>query len=605
MVAVTLSWIRDPVTSAHKALANSTEGGVGLVLSNAEIPSDLPDATSPTAAPGGWARYVGMVQDIWDPELFVAQSETGSGLLLEDSVVPEGGVAPEDFANRTPIYLVSIPGATKWTRPAPAQPVNASSTQRAKRGRDEMDDGDESVATVINSSNNSSHFSTGSAGPSTAPAISRARPPRPPAAPGPSDATDKRQRPGPSLDPAETPFVGLGLNLPQATPGGTAVLAKVYDNYSRLAIKVNSVVEVIGVLQAPIRNANTEEEQATLDGVFVEEVIARNPAVPRLHAVRVRVLQGWECNPALSSAVSQRGLPGVRSDLSVVLQSMRDLLLKFFASALQGDMLAAEYVLMTLVSRPASRTAAGAVLGKLSLNLILPTESDARNIAGALKALCPSVVHINVNIASLNARELFPRKDYTANRLRAAPLQLPTGALLLADETRMTDGQLAERGVKNLRALEAVSSRCMTIADFQYNSMEHPVECCSIFLSKGGKGLVKTDAIVRVTPKKDAGLVPWTTATADVLMKLRTALAVLVEDGEFMIGDNVSAAVETHFVEARRAGRAKDGHECLTRWLSVARTLARTFGERELSVERWQYAMALEQRRERALHRDK
>ena len=604
MVAVTLSWARDPVTSAHSAIATAAEVSVDEILANADIPTDVPDATSHTAVPGGWARYVGMVQDIWDPELFVAHSTSGSGLLLEDSIIPEGGVAPQNLSNRTPIYLVSVPGATKWTRPVVAtQSSNPPTTQRAKRGRDEMDDDDSAAPAAITSNNSESHFSAGTAGPSRT--ASRARPPRPPSAPGPANAADKRQRPGPALldTPTETPFAGLGLNLPSATPGGTAILAKVYENCAGIALKVNSVVEVIGVLQNPIRNSSPEDNQTTVEGVFAEEVMARNPAVPRLHAVRVRVLQGWECNPAVTNAVAQRGLPGVRSDLAPVLPSMRDLLLKFFASALHGDMLAAEYVLMTLVSRPAARTSAGAVLGKLSLNLILPSESDARNISGALKALCPSVVPINVNIASLNARELFPRKDYTANRLRAAPLQLPTGSLLLADETRLSDGQLAERGVKNLRALEAVSSRCMAIADFKYNSIEYPVDCCSIFVSKESKSIVKTDVIVRVEPNEGAGLIPWTTASADILNKLRTALGVLIEDGDFMIADNVSSEVEKCFVAARRAGKAKDGHECLGRWLSVARTLARTFGERELTVERWQYAMSLETRREQKVQR--
>lgn len=584
---MSLDWASAPVATAHAAIRNT--GNVNDALANATVPNDLPCASSPHAQVGQWARYVGMVQDIWDAELFVASAPSSvSGLLVEDCAVPSSDNVK--LSERLPIYLVSVPGASSWTRPAPPQDnaPTAQLTQRSKRSRDDVDD---YVAP-----------------PPMQPTHSR--PPRPKSMPVPlmpSDASGKRQRPGPALQEPDRPFLGFGLNLPQAGGAGSAVLAKVYDNCSSLQLKVNSIIEVVGVLQRGVPMSRADRENSDgFDSAFVEESIARNPSnVPRLHAVRVRVLEPWEINPVMRDAVASRGLSSVRGELQSVLPAMRELLVKYLASALYDDQLAAEYVLMALVSRPASRTGAGGALGKLSVNVVFPKEGkrdgDSVRFKRALQALLPSVVTVSVNIAALNARDLYPRKDYTANRLRAAPLQLPVGGCLLADETNLSNGQLAERGVKNLRALEAVSSRCVVPADFHYYNADLPTDNCSIFLSRGGKSIVKTDVQVRVQPDSNVGLVGWEACDEDMFRKLRLALAALVEDGDFNITEDVSGAVENQFVEARKAGKAQDGQEVLTRWLSVARSTARTFGEKELTTERWNYAMMLESEREKRM----
>lgn len=612
MVAVTLSWASDPVATAHTNLRN-TNGDVNATLSSAEIPDDTPCVTSPHAAPGRWARYVGMVQDIWDTEMFVASSPSGSsGLLVEDCLVPdENGVT---LSERLPVYLVSIPGATAWTRPrqvAPSPPNNAQQQrpQRSKRSRDEMDEGTDDHSAPPQAQPSTANENGGSSGPSVTRSVSAGRPPRIPQPAPASGSNDKRQRPGPAIEYAETPFVGLGLNLPLPDVGGSAVLAKIYDNAASSSLKVTSVVEVVGIFHpSPGRPAAVDPVANSNGDAFAEESIARNPMVPRLHVLQVRELKPWEINPAVKAAVASRGMHGVRSDLSNALPAMRELLLKFLASALHGDMIAAEYLLMTLLSRPATRTAAGATLGKLSLNLILPQgkSGDSERLTKALRALLPTVVAVPVNIAALNARDLYPRKDYVANRLRAAPLQLPTGACLIADETALCDGQLSERGVKNLRSLESVSNNCIVKADFQFYEAELPVDNSSVFLSRGGKSIVRTDVIVRVAPVENCGgLVPWEQCDADTLGKLRLAIGALIEDGEFGMADNVSSAVEQHFVDMRKVGKAKDGQESLSRWLSVARTSARTFGETKLTADRWSYAMQLESKRESYLEAGK
>lgn len=262
MVAVSLSWASDPVATAHAALR--TTGDVGAALSGAEIPNDLPDATSSDAAPGTWARYVGMVQDIWDAELFIASSPNGSALLMEDCVVSSEGVT---LSERLPFYLVSIPGASDWIQPKSAPAAAASNSdaqaeapQRSKRGRDEMD-----VETNTRTAQNGTNTNTAptTSRPLPRRASYRARPPRipqpngaantvatapdsssTPATPPVSAGPDKRMRPVPAIEFSQSPFIGLGMNHPVAARGATAILGKLYDRAASGALKVNSVVEV-------------------------------------------------------------------------------------------------------------------------------------------------------------------------------------------------------------------------------------------------------------------------------------------------------------------------------------------------------------------------
>ena len=178
---------------------------------------------------------------------------------------------------------------------------------------------------------------------------------------------------------------------------------------------------------------------------------------------------------------------------------------------------------------------------------------------------------------------------------------MPAGGILLGDETNLSDGRLAERGVINLRALKVVAQRAMVPADFQYYENELPVDCVCVILSRGGKSLVPTDVLVKVVPNSEAGLTPWEQADEELLSKARAAIAALIEHGDFNMAEDVGGAVETAFVEARRQGSAKDGQEVLGRWLSVARTAARSYGETTLTKSRWEYAFGMEKAREARL----
>ncbi|KAI0560473.1 Mini-chromosome maintenance complex-binding protein [Gracilaria domingensis] len=578
MVGINTNFTKDPVDSAH-ALIKQPGAQLENVLSTLVPPplEYIPYVDDPRAKIGTWVRFDAMVQDIWDSELFVTSSPDGhSGLLVENAAASNHPAA--ELCERLPVYLVSLPGQTRWTKPDPFRSLSARQVPKETGGQKRPRESDAQMSDEPHQES------------CTKPSVSACSTLE-------AQATSKRQCTDGASGSVSIPSMGLNLPVHNQT-GATAIVAKLYDANKARDLKINTMVQVVGVLHDGLEFAmNDSMDQSD---PLQTEVLARNPRnVKRLHAVQWREMQPWELNP-LTKALGTNGIMEAKKEAKSLAGGLREMLVRYFASVLYNDTLAAEYLLMCLLSRPI-RTNGGSVLGKLSVNLVLPNDSSyekSQEIGAAIRNLCPSVVDIDINISSLNATEVFPRKDYDMNRLKAGALQMPSGTCLIVNESKMTNGQLAERGVKNIRALTSVSQRCSMPIDFVYYESEVGIDCCSVLVSKGGKSVVSADVIVRVKPDSGLELQGWKTYSSDLLRKLRLAMALFAEDGEFDISTEATQDVEKVYVEARRRGEAKDGQETLQKWLSVARCCARTHGESVLSIDRWRYAVDLERQRE-------
>lgn len=599
MVGVPCDSLTAPVSSAHKAM-REPGATVTNTLATLKAPplTSIPHLTSLGVRPGEWVRYTAMVQDIWDPELFVAKSPDGqSGLLVENAAASSHENVV--LAERLPVYLVSIPGETPWAHRArygnsfsPVAMPTSGATVAQSRLKRRRDSGEMTEMGEVSSASNDSD--------STIAAVAAMGPPL---LPNRLSASDKRSKPsdgGFERASSAPTTVPLGLNTPVPhQSAASAVIAKFYgmtgDRTSSLIL--NTVIEVVGVLQEGM------EVDPMPQNAFAAELIAHNPQnVMRLHVVQWRVTPAWHLNPLIAH-LGQNGIRSALTEVRNIVSDIRRSLIEYFQGVLLGDALAAEYLVMALLSKPLRR--GEQLVGKLSLNLVLPSNHDnqaTEALRMALHSICSSVVTIDVNIASLNSREVYARKDYEVNRLRAGCLQLAEGSCLLLNETALSHGRLAERGVKNMRALKAVSNQGVALVDFKYYESEVDVQYSTVLLSKGGKSIVGGDVVIRVieNPPGCVTLQNWEARwlARDVIEKLRMALTLLLEDGRFDISDQISEEVSQTYVEARRNGGAKDGQESLQRWLAVARASARTFGESQLSSERWKYAMELERLRE-------
>merc|ERR1712048_1021343 len=146
------------------------------------------------------------------------------------------------------------------------------------------------------------------------------------------------------------------------------------------------------------------------------------------------------------------------------------------AKQLGGDTLAAEYMLMLLVSRSFGQHGEKS-LGYWSLNLASwPKNLGGNDITMAAGELVPRAVHLEVTAETLNAKRWRPRKDFVANRLVTGQLQLAPGTLLVLDETKMDEGQISPVGTKSIKAVGNLVTDRTLICDFETCEVNIPLE---------------------------------------------------------------------------------------------------------------------------------
>jgi hypothetical protein len=87
-------------------------------------------------------------------------------------------------------------------------------------------------------------------------------------------------------------------------------------------------------------------------------------------------------------------------------------------------------------------------------------------------------------------------------------LQLSAGTHLLVDETAMEPGQLQERGIKNIQALQQLIEEQTIPIDFEYSgSLKFPTDVAVVILSEG-KTIFSVDAHVPFCPTAPAQVRP-------------------------------------------------------------------------------------------------
>jgi len=292
---------------------------------------------------------------------------------------------------------------------------------------------------------------------------------------------------------------------------------KLYDaDVEGGGVKLNEVVEFIGVLEADPSadfNAQAARDGAAF-GMSESELAALCPPssrVPRLHCLLHRRLSATD--EVLEYAAAKADVGGGQSDDGLISTSAaahcslstagaagsvtsaaaltaasptagdlapaatggtlprgRALALGALTTALGGDELAAEYVLLVACAKVVARVD-GLPLGCLPLHLSLPASDGGVNesispanmrddddggfegsltsardsndkdpiveaLAKCVANLWPRCRWLALTEEKLRSDGLLPRKDYATNRLQTSPLQLAAHTVLVVDETR-------------------------------------------------------------------------------------------------------------------------------------------------------------------------
>ena len=130
---------RDAKTLASRVAAKLESDGV----TNLPLLTQENYATG-RAPPGSLVRYVGMVQDMGNPEFYAPSvSVNGTDVCVAFRDELPSGADPSDatLADRKPFFCVAPPGLSAWASPrSDVPPPPPSTSQATKRPREESDD---------------------------------------------------------------------------------------------------------------------------------------------------------------------------------------------------------------------------------------------------------------------------------------------------------------------------------------------------------------------------------------------------------------------------------------------------------------------------------
>lgn len=571
--------------------------------------------------PFSLVRYRCLVQDVFEPEYYVsvlqevASNADASGASnaklvtskYRESVEPAPGRSLKELedhrslSQRGAYYCVPLPGETEWARSAAVEWASANggaanvakldnvTSGKAKRGRDD----DVSMQ----------------------PEEEVPQRPRVEATPAPPGGYGGGFQAAPMADqclPCCSSGQGLktaedfGLNFPipseerRGRGASTACIVKLYDADAE-TLRVCDVVEVIGVLcvdpgMAELPHAGTRAMQD-------EWRDARNPStalVPRLHGLGVRRLPfqhpllpytpDWLTEARLAATFQSKFAAAGAMDAARTAAGEQ------LAKYLGGDALAAEYLLMLIVARSFAKHGEKP-LGTWSLNLSKwPQSLNVGALKEAAGELLPRAVRLEVTSESLNTQRWKPKKDFVANRLVASQLQLAAGTLLVLDETKMAEGQLNAEGVKSLLAIQTLVTESKLPCDFEAYDVKIPLEVSCLLVSNQ-KSLVKdVDMLLPMQVTESSMSLAASAAAPAAIDAARWLIGLITRTTKpLKIPDTVMHAFGDDFASARQEFKVQP--ELAHSWMALARARCLTFGEEELSLQRWKEVMELERRR--------
>ncbi|NWQ61449.1 MCMBP protein, partial [Neopipo cinnamomea] len=570
--------------------------------------------------PNSLVKFRCMVQDMFDPEFYMGVYETvdpnTNARVLHFGKyrdVAECGPQQEIDLNssqtvtseRQTLYCVPVPGESAWvkeisllTLQARVSPSTSYTPSRHKRSYEEDEDMDLHPSKQKEQHMGNSCWAGGDIHGCVEPKRLE------------TEAPAGHHLVSPNCAPP------LDLNFPLPGEKGPACLVKVYESWE--SFKVNDVLEVYGVLSVdPVLSLVNSEERdgSALDPMecmdTAEEQRVHSPPaslVPRIHVILAQKLQ--HINPLLPACLKEEESKTFVSNFMSELSPVRAELLGFLTHALLGDSLAAEYLILHLISTVYARRDV-LPLGKFTVNLSgCPRNSVfTEHVYRIIQQLVPASHRLQMTVENMNRSRFIPHKDYAANRLVTGVLQLASNTSLVVDETQLEQGQLDTTGVHNVTALGNLITWQKVDYDFNYHRMEFPCNI-NVLVTSEGRSLLPSDCQVHLQPQ----LIPpnmeeymsslLTAVLPSVLNKFRIYLS-LLRLLDYSISDEVTKAVEEDFVEMRKNDPESITADDLHKTLLVARFLSLSAGQTTLSRERWLRAKQLEAQRKARLQQHK
>ncbi|KAI0332090.1 hypothetical protein GY45DRAFT_1360443 [Cubamyces sp. BRFM 1775] len=418
-------------------------------------------------------------------------------------------------------------------------------------------------------------------------------------------------RAGPSRAPTSTTFDQVSRRAhkyPHPDVNHVGVQVKIYDREGIDAYKSTDIVTFIGILST--EPCNLDQTHAAAD-------------VPTLH-----VLFSHRHMPTVLSRPFPRGESSARElrPLSIAdgrkpepiandTQQVRDELISWIAQeALGGDRVAAEWILLSCISRVQSRhpplLPPSLVISHFPPPPPVPSTTASvpppvPTLSTILQLLLPLTDTLPLSLETLNKKRFVPESQ--EEDLHAGLLQLPQGTVVLITEGGVREGQLVERGVMNVRAVQDIMDSQTLAYVFPYSQFTFPTDITCIVLSEGRKStFFRTDLNVPLRASASPADVAALYKPADEV-KLPPAerlaafrdLVVGARSGKVQVPEATSEHIQAEFVRERQNDRSLTADD-LIRWMTVAKLYALSLHEPSLSVGTWQRAKTFDDHRRAA-----
>ncbi|KAL1916747.1 uncharacterized protein VTP21DRAFT_5451 [Calcarisporiella thermophila] len=397
---------------------------------------------------------------------------------------------------------------------------------------------------------------------------------------------------GLSLDEETQKFVQSRYPIPGEKNASAIVKVCAKDD----SPKVGDIVEFFGILSLSPEHDNANE----FDAVF--QIPSSIPTILSVFHVQPEPFGLSTIEPSIN-------------EFNDSINSIRSLVINYLASKLHGDMLAAEYLLLQVISRVTLRKPE-IVIGPLSLNISnvphrpqaianLPTTLShsnefAHTLTTSLQDITERCLGIPLRLETLNNMPFYPRSEN--EMLSSGVLQLANGTLLVIDETVLQEGTLNDTGVKNVAAIhEIIAHQRLTYAfpfhDFKLNS-DLPV----LILSTA-KSFLPAECML---PLQQSNGQHENAVLSDFDLNCIRTYIYALRKIDLEISPSIAKHIEATFVDLRKNSQSK-GDKAYTEsdlhhQIKLARLVSLSFGESQLSEDSWRHALRLdEMRRERNL----
>jgi len=258
---------------------------------------------------------------------------------------------------------------------------------------------------------------------------------------------------------------------------------------------------------------------------------------------------------------------------------VRVTLIQYLSTAFEpADLVAAEYLLLLLLSAPTARPPLLPPIGTLTVNFLRPASSAlTSNFSSVVSSITHLVVPLPLSISLLHNVSFSPRSGDSSS-LDAGLLQLGAGTVLIVEEDEMGNGgQLNEKATKNLQALVDCTSQ-QTVR-YEYPYMDDLKMACHVRVAvlSEGKSLLPVSHQLSILPRSRISLqvdvqIPLSSAggsrdpqQAPTIAQLAGFRSYMADHSasehmaKFVIPDEVAESIQNDFVRRRQAA-SMNGH---------------------------------------------